>query len=140
MKNKLCNGSITVEMSFLMPMILFLILSCILAVFYYHDKNIISGAAYETAVVGSTKAREREGVTAEELQELFEQRLQGKCILFPGVRAKIGVGEKEIKVEVRASWNRIQMATVKYASVTEPETYIRDIRRWKNKNGTKNHD
>ncbi|MBP3469913.1 MAG: pilus assembly protein, partial [Lachnospiraceae bacterium] len=49
-------------MSFLMPMILFLILSCILAVFYYHDKNIISGAAYETAVVGSTKAREREGV------------------------------------------------------------------------------
>ena len=64
MKNKLCNGSITVEMSFLMPMILFLILSCILAVFYYHDKNIISGVAYETAVVGSTKAREREGVTA----------------------------------------------------------------------------
>lgn len=140
MKNKLCNGSITVEMSFLMPMILFLILSCILAVFYYHDKNIISGAAYETAVVGSTKAREREGVTSEELQELFEQRLQGKCILFPGVRAKIGVGEKEIKVEGRASWNRIQMSTVKYASVTEPETYIRDIRRWKNKNGTKNHD
>ena len=140
MKNKLCNGSITVEMSFLMPMILFLILSCILAVFYYHDKNIISGVAYETAVVGSTKAREREGVTSEELQELFEQRLQGKCILFPGVRAKIGVGEKEIKVEGRASWNRIQMSTVKYASVTEPETYIRDIRRWKNKNGTKNHD
>ena len=140
MKNKLCNGSITVEMSFLMPMILFLILSCILAVFYYHDKNIISGAAYETAVVGSTKAREREGVTSEELQELFEQRLQGKCILFPGVRAKIGVGEKEIKVEGRASWNRIQMSTLKYASVTEPETYIRDIRRWKNKNGTKNHD
>ena len=140
MKNKLCNGSITVDMSFLMPMILFLILSCILAVFYYHDKNIISGVAYETAVVGSTKAREREGVTAEELQELFEQRLQGKCILFPGVRAKIGVGEEEIKVEVIASWNRIQMSTVKYASVTEPETYIRDIRRWKNKNGTKNHD
>ena len=140
MKNKLCNGSITVEMSFLMPMILLLILSCILAVFYYHDKNIISGVAYETAVVGSTKAREREGVTSEELQELFEQRLQGKCILFPGVRAKIGVGEKEIKVEGRASWNRIQMSTVKYASVTEPETYIRDIRRWKNKNGTKNHD
>lgn len=140
MKNKLCNGSITVEMSFLMPMILFLILSCILAVFYYHDKNIISGVAYETAVVGSTKAREREGVTSEELQELFEQRLQGKCILFPGVRAKIGVGEEEIKVEVIASWNRIQMSTVKYASVTEPETYIRDIRRWKNKNGTKNHD
>ena len=52
----------TVEMSFLMPMILFLIMGCILAVFYYHDKNILGAAAYETAVVGRTKARENDGV------------------------------------------------------------------------------
>ena len=44
---KRARGSMTVEMSFLMPMILFLIMGCILAVFYYHDKNILSGAAYE---------------------------------------------------------------------------------------------
>ena len=54
------KGSMTVEMSFLMPMIMFLIMGCILTVFYYHDKNVLSGAAYETAVAGSTRMRERE--------------------------------------------------------------------------------
>ena len=49
----------TVEMSFLMPIIMLLIMSSIYAFFYYHDKNIIAGAAYETAVVGSNKAREK---------------------------------------------------------------------------------
>lgn len=41
----------TVEMSFLMPIIMLLVMSSIYAFFYYHDKNIIAGAAYETAVV-----------------------------------------------------------------------------------------
>ena len=65
MEHKLLNGSMTIEMSFLMPIILFLIMNCILVVFYYHDKNVLAGAAYETAVVGSTKAREKEGVKEE---------------------------------------------------------------------------
>ena len=67
---KTVQGSMTVETSFLMPTILFLIMGCILAVFYYHDKNILSGAAYETAVVGSAKAREKDGVAEEELEQL----------------------------------------------------------------------
>ena len=57
-KQRWLKGSFTVEMAFLIPMILFLIMGCIRISFYYHDKNIIAGAAYETAVTGSTKVRE----------------------------------------------------------------------------------
>lgn len=74
---KKVNGSMTVEMSLLMPIILFLILSCILTVFYFHDKNIIAAAAYETSVVGSTKMREAEGVDEGELTALFAERTEG---------------------------------------------------------------
>ena len=49
-KQRWLKGSFTVEMAFLIPMILFLIMGCIRISFYYHDKNIIAGAAYETAV------------------------------------------------------------------------------------------
>ena len=38
---RVLKGSMTVEMSFLMPIILLLIMSSILASFYFHDKNII---------------------------------------------------------------------------------------------------
>ena len=102
---KRAQGSMTVEMSFLMPMVLFLIMGCILAVFYYHDKNILSGAAYETAVAGSTKAREKGGVTKEELEQ--------------------------IEVTAAASGKGMKVSVSKRAAVTDPEKYIRNMRRLK---------
>ena len=114
-KKHALNGSFTVEMSLLMPMILFLVMGCVLACFYYHDKNIIAGAAYETAVVGSTKAREKDGIQEAELKALFQERVGKKCILFPAV----------------AKRRKMSLAVESRAAVTEPERYIRDIRRIK---------
>lgn len=128
---KRARGSMTVEMSFLMPMILFLIMGCILAVFYYHDKNILSGAAYETAVAGSTKAREKGGVTKEELEQLLQDRVRGKCILFSRVQAAATVGKDEIEVTAAASGKGMKVSVSKRAVVTDPEKYIRNMRRLK---------
>lgn len=123
------QGSMTVEMSFLMPIILFLIMGCILAMFYYHDKNILSGAAYETVVVGSTKAREKDGVEERELETLFYQRAKGKCIIFAQPQAVVRIGEKEIEVTAQASRRYMKVSILKRAVVTEPEKYIRNRRR-----------
>lgn len=125
------NGSFTVEMSLLMPMILFLIMGCMLAGFYYHDKNIIAGAAYETAVVGSTKAREKDGVSESELNTLFKERVGRKCILFSGARVTSLVGEEEIRISATAKKRRMSLSVECSAAVTDPEKYIRDIRRIK---------
>ncbi|MGF0033779.1 TadE family protein [Bariatricus sp. SGI.154] len=125
------HGSMTIEMSFLMPMILFLTMGCILAVFYYHDKNILSGAAYETVVVGSTKAREKDGVEAGELESLLSQRVRNKCILFSYPRVVVTVEDKEIEIVVSAKRKWMKVSIVKRAAVTEPERYIRNIRRLK---------
>ena len=127
------KGSLTVEMSFLMPMLLFLIMGCILAAFYYHDKIILSGAAYETAVVGSTKAREKEGVKAGQLESLFAQRVKGKCILIGNARANIKVGKDEIEVNATASRGQMRISVIKKAAVTEPEKHIRDMQKLKEK-------
>ena len=91
----------TVEMSFLMPIIMLLVMSSIYAFFYYHDKNIIAGAAYETAVVGSNKAREkpdsqtgtgdRSGADVAELETLFQSRVNGKCILLSTIQGQVTV-------------------------------------------------
>ena len=66
-----CQGSLTVEAACLMPLVGLILVSSILLYFYFHDKNIISSCAYETAVVGSTKAREKEGVEASLLNQAF---------------------------------------------------------------------
>ena len=130
-KQRWLKGSFTVEMAFLMPMILFLILGCIRISFYYHDKNIIAGAAYETAVVGSTKAREKDGIQEAELKALFQERVGKKCILFPGAVAVCSVSKEEIRVSAMAKRRKMSLAVESRAVVTEPERYIRDIRRIK---------
>lgn len=125
------KGSMTVEMSLLMPIILFLILSCILTVFYFHDKNILMAAAYETTVVGSTKMREPEGVSEGELVSLFTDRTEGKCILFARSNVNVTVTEEQILVEASAEKGRFKVSVRKKSSVTEPEKYIRNNRKIK---------
>lgn len=127
------QGSMTVEMSFLMPMIMFLIMGCILAVFYYHDKNILSGAAYETAVVGSTKARAKDGIKEGELEMLFYQRAKDKCIIFSYPQVLVKTEKEKIEVTVNATKKYMKVSIIKRAAITDPEKKIRDFRRLKRK-------
>ncbi len=121
----------TVEMSFLMPILLLLIMSSIFGAFYYHDKNVIASAAYETVVQGSNKARERDGVEAEELEALFQERIKDKCILFAGAEVSVSVEEDEIVVNAKASKNKMAVTVEKRMPVTDPEKRIREIKKGK---------
>lgn len=133
--------SLTVEMSFLMPLILLLLMSCILGIFYFHDKNILAGAAYETAAVAGTKIREKEKTDAAELEMLFRERAKGKCILFPVPAAVVEIKSQEITVKASVRRGRFGLSVEKKIPVTEPEKTIRDRKRLKEiGNGTKNHD
>lgn len=123
------KGSFTVEASFIVPMILFLIMACIFAVFYYHDKNVLLGVAYETSVVGSSKSREVSGVDAEEIQSLAYERIQGKCIILNHPQVTVELSEEELEVGVTASGRKMRMSGEKKAPITDPEKYIRDLRK-----------
>lgn len=125
------KGSLTVEAALLMPLVGMTLIAGVLALFYFHDKNILASCAYETAVVGSTKAREKDGVTPEVLNQAFQERIKGKCILFSGAAATVEVGEDMITVSARAAKSRLKASVEQTAAVTEPETYIRDMRRLK---------
>ena len=122
-----------------------LIMSSIYAFFYYHDKNIIAGAAYETAVVGSNKAREkpdlqtgsgdrsgdRSGTDAAELETLFQSRVNGKCILLSTIQGQVTVEEDEVCVRAQGTWRKMKVSVEKRAAITEPEKKLRDIKKIK---------
>ena len=114
------NGSFTIEASFVVPIILMVFMASVYIIFYFHDKNILSGAVYETAVVGSG----RKGYEKEELEAYFRRRIKGKLIIFSNIKEQIMVTcsaeRKMMTVEICASVDR-----------TDPETYIRRIRKIK---------
>ena len=126
--SKRWKGSMTVEAVYVAPIIGMVFFFSVLAVFYYHDKNILNGCAYEAVVVGSAKAREKEKVTAEAIEQIFYDRAKNKCILFRASDARAEVKETEVCIEVRAKHRGMKIAIAQSAKVTEPEKYIRSIR------------
>lgn len=134
------KASLTIEMSLLIPLILSIFMGIILSVFYQYDKNILHGAAYETAAAGSLMMREKEEVTETELEALCRERLKGKLIFLTSVGINIGIEEEEIVVTLSARKGRYRALIEKRAAVTEPEKKIRDVRRLDIKNGKKNYD
>ena len=123
------KASLTIEMSFIIPVVLFIFMGIVLSVFYQHDKNILHGAAYETAVVGSLKMREKEEVTEEVLEELCKERLRGKCIFLTSAKVDVSIQEEEVAVQIVSGRRGYKASVIKRAAVTEPEKKIRNIRR-----------
>lgn len=123
------QGSLTVEAAYLMPIIGMVLAAGILVLFYFHDKNIISSCAYETAVIGSTKAREKEAVKADMLVQAFKERICGKCILFPDADVEVQVGKNQIEVLAYSQRNGMRLSVKHTIKVTDPEKNIRNLRK-----------
>lgn len=137
---KKLKGSLTIEMSILIPAILLVFMGLILTVFYYYDKDIMHGAAYETVVWGSAKMREKEELTESELKAFCRERLEGKSIMMTSAVVNADIQEEEIIVGITSQKKGFSLSVEKRAAVTEPEKKIRDIRRLDVKNGEKNND
>jgi len=138
-KKKL-KASLTIEMSLLVPIVLFIFMEIVLSVFYCHDKNILNGAAYEAAVLGSSKERTKTGMSEEELEDFVRDRIRGKCILLTYCQVETSIQEKEVQIRIRARKSGYTVFIEKRAAVTEPEKKVRDRRRLDIKNGEKNND
>lgn len=129
---KKVKGSATVELAYMMPVVFLSCVAVIYIIFYYHDKNILIGAVYETAVVGTQKVRWDEEDVTDQLQQLFRERTRGKFIFFAGATAEIEIEENTIIVRASAAKRRMKISAKESATVTDPEKYIRDIRRIQN--------
>ena len=78
------KGVITVELSYLLPIILMIFLTVVYVTFYYHDKNILIGAASETAAVGAQLERKPDENVQTDLAGFYQDRILAKLILFSG--------------------------------------------------------
>lgn len=65
-------------------------------VFYYHDKNILMGTAYEAAVVHSQKKRSSEACTIAETEQSFEIAARKRMLLFSAVNLTIEETDQKI--------------------------------------------
>ena len=89
------RGSVTVEMSFLVPIIFSVIVVVIQILFYFHDKIILEGVVYETVTVCSGK----DEITEEDVNEYFSEALGKRLLMFANIESEVMLEEKEIKMK-----------------------------------------
>lgn len=122
-KKRELKGSAVVEMSYIIPMILFLFVMIIHAVFYYHDKAVLNGAAGETAVLGAQTAR-RKG-TEYDLEEFFHNRTEGKLIYMTDPDVSVEEDEESVTVKASAARSFMRLSIYQIALIVKPEEKIR---------------
>jgi len=123
------KASMTVEMAVIVPIIVFVFMGFVMTLFYYHDKNIIYGTAYEVAVAGSADMRRKDPVTEEDLEIFCKERLRGKCIFMTSQNIDVTIQKEKIIVRISSARRGYRLQIEKEAPVTKPEKKIRDIRR-----------
>ncbi len=117
---------ITVEMSFLFPIILGILSLLFYTIFYYHDKNILIGTAAETAVIGAQLERKPDQRGEVDLAEVYRQRIQGKLILFPEAMPVCEITNTKVTVTAKAVWKKMELEVEQSAPLLHPERIIRD--------------
>lgn len=123
---KQVDAVITVEMSFLFPVILGILSLLFHTIFYYHDKNILIGTAAETAVIGAQLERKPNQRGEVDLTEVYRQRIHGKLILFPEAMAVCEITNIKVTVTIKAVWKKMELEVEQSAPLLHPERIIRD--------------
>lgn len=119
------KGSTVVEMAYLWPVVLLCWMAVIFALFYYHDKNIIGGAAYETAIVGSEEWRWKKEIEDGKMEQYFQKRIENKLIFFDTVSVETVVVKDEFEVTAGAQKRKMRVSVKRSAALTVPEEKIR---------------
>lgn len=123
---KRVRGTFTVEAAVIVPVILFVFGVLLHILFYYHDKNIAMSVAHETLAIGAG----REEWTKEEMEAYFSRRANGKLLLFPSVDGVVEMQEEKIQIQCSARKGLFSFQTEYVIKRTEPENYIREVRKF----------
>lgn len=119
-----CNGSTIVEMAALLPVLCLVLILSVEVIFYYYDKNILLGAAYETVQVMGGKQKFEE-VSPKMVQEAFRERIDQKLVYFRSAKATVRIEKEELEIQITARRKGRNIRIEKRYPFTEPEKKIR---------------
>lgn len=120
-----CKASTVIEMAYLMPVVLLLWALVIYGTLLFHDKAVISAAAYETVVVGREAAHENEKYSEEMLGRYFQERVSGKMLFFKTISANVNMTEDRIQIYVSAENKGMHIKIEQSAVISTPEENLR---------------
>lgn len=125
---RLFKGEMTVEMTFIVPVIFLVFMLLIYAVFYFHDKVILNGAAAEVIAAGAQYEREY-GKEDIDLQKFYRERTEHKLIFLRLGTVDISKSDKLIEIFVKAGNGPVSASVETRGEIPYPEKEVRKKRK-----------
>ena len=117
----------TIEAAIIVPLFLLVFGVSLNLLFYSHDKNVIGAAAYETVAIGSG----RYDHDTDYLEAYFQKRVEGRTFLFPKVTGKVEMTDEKVEIKCETRKGMMKIVVNRTMCITNPEDYIRNIRKIK---------
>lgn len=101
--SKLCRvkGSVTIEATVVLPMILFVVVFLIYSCFYLHDDMVIQEATHEIAIYGTTLDYRDTKKMKALMKEKYENAINGRLLATKDVTYDMKFDEDKIKVTIK---------------------------------------
>lgn len=89
-------------MAYVMPLIFLVFLIIVRTTFYYHDKSILDGMAYEAVTTAVQTARNPRAKEAD-VETFCRERIRGKLIYFSMPEVSVNVTDDEAETTISAT-------------------------------------
>ncbi|WP_461810739.1 TadE family protein [Faecalimonas sp.] len=126
---KTFKASLVVETAYILPVVFLSFMLGVYMLFYFHDKNILLGAGYETVVVGSQKMKWNEENIEEKMEKFFHERVRGKVIFFSKPKVIVKCKNDTLSVNASVKKRKIVLKVHQKRTIKIPEKYIRKKRK-----------
>ncbi|WP_461811605.1 TadE family protein [Faecalimonas sp.] len=126
---KMMKGSLMVEAAYILPVIFLSFILGVYMLFYFHDKNILLGAGYETTIVGSQKMKWNEENIEEKMSKFFRDRVRGKMIFFSKPKVTVQCKNNILSVDATVKKRKVILKVHQEKEIKTPEKYIRKKRK-----------
>ena len=121
------KGSITVEISCMVPVFMLILYLSVIGAFYFYDKNVLTACAYEAVTTALLKEREEEPLE-DMIEEIFRERIRGKCLLFVNPNVKVSKDEVTARIGVSVKKKKMKIDIKVLGYRIEPEKQIRKFK------------
>lgn len=121
------KGVATIEMTYIIPVFLLLLFVIVSITFYFHDKSVLNGIAYEATTLSSQKIRTPKGVNVEEIETYIQQNVSRKMIMLTDTKIEVKIENENITVKITAKYQKMAVIVEQHSTNEKPETFIRNI-------------
>lgn len=135
------SGSLTIEASLLFPLIMMVIVICIYAMFFLHDRAVLDASAYEAALRGCEITSEH-GDVMSTVRGASDETIEGRLLSTKNINTEVEITGHDIRVcyigdfivpggvnlVPGAGFKELKMRAEGHCSRRNPVSFVRECR------------